>query len=115
MVIMIQLDNMLTMREVSKLLRIHPNTLRRWCDRGRIRTYRIIPRGDRRFRREDIAHFLEKMSTPVYPLYEEAKPKVMVVRGNGGLQGRKAQARGKVPRPTVAANRKARPKARPRA
>jgi excisionase family DNA binding protein len=63
MVTMMQMDNMMTIREVSELLHIHPNTLRRWCDSGRIRSYRITSRGDRRFKREDIAQFLETIST----------------------------------------------------
>jgi excisionase family DNA binding protein len=63
MVTMMQMNNMLTIREVSQLLHIHPNTLRRWCDSGRIKAYRITTRGDRRFRREDIAAFLESINT----------------------------------------------------
>jgi excisionase family DNA binding protein len=55
------MGNMLTIREVARLLHIHPNTLRRWSNRGRIRAYRITPRGDRRFRREDIARFLAEL------------------------------------------------------
>jgi len=66
MVDIIQMDNMLTMGEVSRLLCVHPNTLRRWCDQGRIRAYRITPRGDRRFKREDIACFLDKLHTYGY-------------------------------------------------
>ena len=49
---------MLTTTEVSRLLHVHPNTLRRWSDRGIIRTSRIGPRADRRFRHGDIARFL---------------------------------------------------------
>jgi excisionase family DNA binding protein len=54
---------MLTVREVAWLLHIHPNTARRWADRGIIRAYRITPRGDRRFRRADIARFLAELDT----------------------------------------------------
>ncbi len=57
-----QMGNMLTVREVARLLHIHPNTLRRWSNRGRIRAYHITPRGDRRFRREDIARFLAELN-----------------------------------------------------
>ena len=57
-----QIDNMLTIREVAHLLHVHPNTLRRWSDKGVIRAYRITPRGDRRFRRQDIARFLAKLN-----------------------------------------------------
>ena len=49
---------MLTVREVARLLHVHANTVRRWSDRGIIRSYRITRRGDRRFKREDIARFL---------------------------------------------------------
>jgi excisionase family DNA binding protein len=49
---------MLTVREVSQLLHVHSNTLRRWSDQGIIKAYRIGPRGDRRFRAEDIAVLL---------------------------------------------------------
>jgi len=49
---------MLTIREASRLLNVHSNTLRRWADQGLVKAYRIGPRGDRRFRREDIAALL---------------------------------------------------------
>jgi len=57
-----QIGNMLTVQEVARLLHIHPNTLRRWSNRGIIRAYRITPRGDRRFRREEILDFLAKLN-----------------------------------------------------
>jgi len=57
-----QLGNMLTVQEVARLLHIHPNTLRRWSNRGLIKAYRITPRGDRRFRREEILDFLAKLN-----------------------------------------------------
>jgi excisionase family DNA binding protein len=53
-----QISTMLTVREVSRLLHVHSNTLRRWSDQGVIKAYRIGPRGDRRFRPEDIAVLL---------------------------------------------------------
>ena len=53
---------MLTVREVARLLHIHTNTVRRWSDRGIIRTYRICSRGDRRFKRDEIATFLAKLN-----------------------------------------------------
>ena len=58
-----ELGPMLTVREVARLLHIHSNTVRRWADQGIIRAYRITRRGDRRFRREDIAHFLAELNT----------------------------------------------------
>jgi excisionase family DNA binding protein len=49
----------LTVLDVSKLLNIHTNTVRRWSDQKIIRSFRINNRGDRRFKREDINHFLD--------------------------------------------------------
>ena len=49
---------MLTIREVSQLLHVHSNTVRRWSEQGFIKAYRIGPRGDRRFRVEDVAVLL---------------------------------------------------------
>ncbi len=57
-----QMSPMLTVEEVARLLHIHSNTVRRWSDRGIIRVYRITRRGDRRFRREDIARFLAEIN-----------------------------------------------------
>jgi excisionase family DNA binding protein len=53
-----KLPQMLTVRDVAQLLNIHVNTVRRWADHGILRAYRITSRGDRRFKREDISHFL---------------------------------------------------------
>ena len=59
------MSDMLTIREVSRMLHVHPNTLRRWSDQGKIRAYRIAARGDRRFLRQDVAHFIADLnSTP---------------------------------------------------
>ena len=56
-------DNMLTISEVSRLLHVHPNTLRRWSDQGLIKSYCITPRSDRRFMPRDIDQFLAGMKT----------------------------------------------------
>jgi excisionase family DNA binding protein len=53
---------MLTVKDVSRLLNIHVNTVRRWSDQGMIKSYRITRRGDRRFRQEDIARFLAELN-----------------------------------------------------
>jgi excisionase family DNA binding protein len=55
-------DNMLTVSEVARLLHIHPNTLRRWADKGIIKSFCITPRGDRRFMPYDIDQFLAEMN-----------------------------------------------------
>ena len=57
------MSNLLTVNEVADLLHVHPNTLRRWSNKGIIRTYRINRRGDRRFKREEIARFLAELNS----------------------------------------------------
>jgi putative resolvase len=56
------LSEMLPVSEVARLLHIHPNTLRRWSKEGKIRAYRINRRGDRRFKREEVARFLTELN-----------------------------------------------------
>jgi len=50
-----QISTMLTTGEVARLLNVNDSTVRRWNNRGIIKAYRIGPRGERRFRRDDIA------------------------------------------------------------
>ena len=57
------MSDMLTIREVARLFHVHPNTLRRWSNNGRIRAYRINTRGDRRFKGEEIARFLAELES----------------------------------------------------
>ena len=57
------MDDMLTVSEVARILHVHPNTLRRWSNKGRIRSYRINPRGDRRYRLRDIEGFLARLNS----------------------------------------------------
>ena len=58
-------NGLLTIKEVSELLHVHTNTLRRWTEQGILKTYRIGPRGDRRFRAEDVAVLLLSNETGV--------------------------------------------------
>lgn len=51
---------MLRVGQVAQLLGMHPNTVRRWNNKGILKAYRISPRGDRRFRRQDIDGFLKE-------------------------------------------------------
>lgn len=52
------LPDLLTVREVSDLLRVAPLTIKRWGKRGRLPAIRINSRGDRRFKREDVLKLL---------------------------------------------------------
>jgi diguanylate cyclase (GGDEF)-like protein/excisionase family DNA binding protein len=51
-------DATLSVTKAAKLLGVHPNTVRAWSDAGRLRYYRINPRGDRRYRLGDLQRFL---------------------------------------------------------
>jgi len=52
------LDASLSVTKAARLLGVHPNTVRAWSDAGRLRYYRINPRGDRRYRLGDLQRFL---------------------------------------------------------
>ena len=55
--------SLLTTSEVAHMLHIHINTARRWSNRGVLRSCRVGPRRDRRFRREDIMGILTDLRT----------------------------------------------------
>ncbi len=48
--------------DVARLLNIHTNTVRRWSRRGILKTYRVGPRGDRRFMPKDVLNLLQKLA-----------------------------------------------------
>jgi excisionase family DNA binding protein len=50
---------LLTLQEVSDLLKVHPNTLRQWDDNGTLPAIRIGTKRTRRYKKQDIISFLE--------------------------------------------------------
>jgi excisionase family DNA binding protein len=54
------IDLPLSTGDVARMLNIHTNTVRRWCQNGILKPYRIGPRGDRRFRRRDVDKLLRE-------------------------------------------------------
>ncbi|MDO8578025.1 MAG: helix-turn-helix domain-containing protein [Dehalococcoidales bacterium] len=50
---------LITTTVAARMLNIHINTVRRWSDQGILKAYRIGPRGDRRFVREDVIGVLK--------------------------------------------------------
>ena len=55
-------SGMLTTTEVAHLLHVHPNTVRRWANKGLLPAYRLGTRGDRRFKWEEVEAFIEPNS-----------------------------------------------------
>jgi len=53
------LQELLTLKEASELLKVHPNTLRAWDKKGILRAVRIGERKLRRYKRDDLVKFME--------------------------------------------------------
>lgn len=53
------LSEYLTLKQVSELLKVHPNTLRNWDKNGILKPIRIGERKIRRYKKEDVKKFLE--------------------------------------------------------
>lgn len=49
----------LTVQQVSRLLHVHPNTIRKWSKQGLLQCWRVGPRGDRRFKPEDVHRMIQ--------------------------------------------------------
>lgn len=56
------LPDLLTVREVSQLLRVSPLTIKRWGKRGKLPAIRINSRGDRRYKKEAVLWLLGMQS-----------------------------------------------------
>ncbi len=57
----------LTINEVAEILRVHPQTVRRWADTGELKYYQFSSKGRRRFNLQDVMDFLNnhvKASSP---------------------------------------------------
>lgn len=54
-----EFSELLTLKEVSKILKVHPNTLRQWDQKGILKAVRFGQRRDRRYRKQDILNLLK--------------------------------------------------------
>ena len=52
---------LMTVSEVATMLYIHINTARRWADKGILKSVRVGPRRDRRFRRDEVRALLNEL------------------------------------------------------
>lgn len=50
---------LLTLKETCEILKVHPNTLRQWDERGILKAVRFGRRRDRRYKKEDIIKLLQ--------------------------------------------------------
>ena len=53
-------DAIITLAEACEILSCHPNTLRKWDNKGFLKAIRFGTRGDRRYRKSDIEKLLKK-------------------------------------------------------
>ena len=51
-------SELLTVGQVAVQLNVHPNTIRRWAQKGLLMAYRLGTRRDRRFQRSDVESLL---------------------------------------------------------
>ncbi len=57
------MEELMRTSEAARMFNVHINTtVRRWNNKGIIKTYRIGPRQDRRFRRDDVLRLLIETS-----------------------------------------------------
>lgn len=54
------MNDLMTIREVSKLLKVSMWTLRQWDKKGLLKSVRIGTRKDRRYKVEDLEKFINK-------------------------------------------------------
>lgn len=55
-----KIPELLTLKEACEILKVHPNTLRQWDEKGILKAVRFGQRRDRRYRKEDILKLISK-------------------------------------------------------
>lgn len=54
-----KIPELLTLKETCAILKVHPNTMRQWDEKGILKAVRFGSRGDRRYRKEDIENLIK--------------------------------------------------------
>ena len=57
------LPELMTLDEVSRILRVSKITLKRWGKKGKLPAIRINSRGDRRYKKQEVMRFLGMSSS----------------------------------------------------
>jgi excisionase family DNA binding protein len=55
-----KIPELITLKEACEILKVHPNTLRAWDNKGILKAVRIGIKKVRRYRKEDIERFIKK-------------------------------------------------------
>src|SRR4051812_26065210 len=84
------IDATLTVTRAAQVLGVHPNTVRAWSDAGRLRYYRINPRGDRRYRMGDLQRFIAGSLAPAVASEERADEGRPAGRSRAALDAERA-------------------------
>ena len=53
------MEELLTLNEAAKILKVHPNTLRLWDNKGILVAIRVGPKRTRRYKKEDLEKFIK--------------------------------------------------------
>lgn len=54
------MEELVTLREASQILKVHPNTLRLWDKKGILKAVRFGARKDRKYKKKDILKLIEQ-------------------------------------------------------
>lgn len=55
-----EISQLITLKEACEILKVHPNTLRQWDNKGILKAVRLGIKRIRKYRREDIEKFINK-------------------------------------------------------
>ena len=61
----LKMATMLTTTMAGRLLGVHPNTIVRWANQGILPCFRIGPRNDRRFVRDELIKYLHSQKAAI--------------------------------------------------
>lgn len=53
-----EIPELITLKEACEILKVHPNTLRQWDNKGILKAVRLGVKGVRKYRKIDIENFI---------------------------------------------------------